>query len=321
MFGPLGQIVMLIALTSALRALGRLVGPRRSGLLMGLPSTTAVVLVGCGIERGLDEATLAAEACLAGLVAAAMFPVVFAWGIAAGWKLLRVVIAAVLSYLVIASGLWWLPALGPGGCVTGALVGVLLACRVAQRGDMKRPAEAPAELAAPRGRFRLVGTRGIVPVLYVAVIRTLRWLAGPGWSGRFITFPGGSLALLIATHMEEGPTTAVRLAAAMPSGSFATLAFLAAFRFTGPQFGLGCGTLAGYVAAVLALLLVGSLMRERERADERVQETTAWIAVCMNRAGRPGWLRIDPAMWDWFAPVRRPTAPRRFAPGLERLAG
>ena len=321
MIGPLGQIVMLIALTSALRALGRLVGPGRSGLLMGLPSTTAVVLVGCGIERGLGEATLAAEACLAGLVAAAMFPVVFARGIEAGWKLHRVVVVAVLSYLVIASGLWWLPALGPLGCVTGAVVGVLLACRVARRSDTQGSAEAPAVLRAPRGRFRLVGTRGVVPVVYVAVIRALRWFAGPGWSGRFITFPGGSLALLIATHVEEGPTTAIRLAAAMPGGSFATLAFLAAFRCTGPQFGLGWGTLAGYVAAIVALLSTGWLVRESEQAGERANVTTAWIAVRMNRAGRPGWLRIDPAMWDWFTPARRPTTPRRFAPGLECLAG
>ena len=320
MFGPLGQIIVLIGLTSGLRALGRWLGPQRSGLLMGLPSTTALVLLGCGLERGLDEATLAAEACLVGLVAAAMLPVVFVRAAAAGWPLPRAVGAAVLGYFLVASSLWWLPGLGPAGCVAGALVGVIVACRVASRSGPDR-SENAARRPKARARLRLVVTRGAVPALYVVVIRALRWLAGTSWSGRFITFPGGSLALLIATHVEEGPVTASRLAAAMPSGSFATLAFLAAFRFTGPQLGLAWGTLAGYLAALSALILVGSLVRTSRRGDESAAPSTAWIAVHMTLGGRSGSFRADPAVWRWFTPVRRPAVARQFAPRLECLVG
>ena len=41
MIGPLVQITVMVGLTHGFRALERLVGPRRSGLLMGLPSTTS----------------------------------------------------------------------------------------------------------------------------------------------------------------------------------------------------------------------------------------------------------------------------------------
>jgi hypothetical protein len=318
MFGPLGQIVMLIGLTSGLRALGRLVGPRRSGLLMGLPSTTALVLLGCGLEHGLDEATVAAEACLAGLVAAAMLPVAFARALEAGWRLSRAVVAAVGSYLTVALSLWWLPGLGPVGCVVAASLGVLVACRVAGRAAHEDHAERPSSRRSIGGCVRLLVTRGAVPAVYITVIRTLRWLAGAGSSGRFITFPGGSLALLIATHVEAGPATAGRLATAMPSGSVATLAFLAAFRFVGPRVGLGWGILFGYVAAVGTLTVVESIVSwDRGHAAH----TTSWIGVSRGLGGRPSWLRADPAVWRWFAPKRRPILRRRFAPGLECLAG
>ncbi len=81
MIAPLMQMAVLVAMTHGFRVAGRWVGPRRGGLLTGLPSTTALVLVGCGLERGVDEAVVAAEACLVGLVAAAaLFPLAYAEG-------------------------------------------------------------------------------------------------------------------------------------------------------------------------------------------------------------------------------------------------
>jgi hypothetical protein len=324
MFGPLGQIVMLIGLTSGLRALGRLVGPRRSGLLMGLPSTTALVLLGCGLERGLDEATVAAEACLGGLVAAATLPLAFGHAVEAGWRLPRAVGAAVLGYLLVALGLWWLPGLGAARCVAAATLGVVVVCRLARRHrrDNEVESEPPPPAGTAGARIRLIATRGGVPTIYVVVIRTLRWLAGPSWSGRFITFPGGSLALLIATHVEAGPATSRRLAAAMPTGSLATLAFLAVFRFAGPVIGLGWGTVVAYMAALTALVTIDSVIGPcRPAAGDAVRRSAHWIAVRMPRSGRVGFLRADAAAWGWFVRQRRPASVRQFAPRLECLAG
>src|SRR5439155_11050658 len=102
MSGPLGQITMLMVMTSALRALGRWAGPRRSGLLLGLPSTTAMALLGCALERGADEATGTAELCLAGLVAAAALPLAYGRATGAGWRAPGAAAAAVAGYAAVA---------------------------------------------------------------------------------------------------------------------------------------------------------------------------------------------------------------------------
>jgi hypothetical protein len=223
--------------------------------------------------------------------------------------------------VAVALGLWWLPGLGPAGCVVAATVGVVVVCRLAGRARSDDAPEPLAPRRTARAGVRRLATRGGVPALYVALIRTVRWLAGPGWSGRFITFPGGSLALLIATHVEAGPATSRRLAAAMPSGSFATLAFLAVFRFAGPPLGLGWGTVVAYTAALVVLVFVEVLVRPcLPAAGDAVSRTALWFAVRVALSGRVGSLRADPAASGWFTPARRPRSARRFAPGLECLA-
>ena len=46
------KCITLIAVIHGLRFLGRRIGPRASGLILGLPSSTAILLVLCGRERG-----------------------------------------------------------------------------------------------------------------------------------------------------------------------------------------------------------------------------------------------------------------------------
>lgn len=321
MLGPLGQIIMLIGLTSALRVLGRVVGPRRSGRLMGLPSTTAVVLLTCALERGLDEALLTAQVGLAGLVAAASFPVVFARSVGAGAGLARSIAAGIAGYLAVTLLLVWLPETGLAGCVAGSVLGVMAACVAGGRVDLEGASARPTEVWVMPWWWRLMLTRCGVPGLYVGVVRGLRWLAGPGWSGRFVTFPGGSVALLVATFIEEGPATAGRLASAMPGGSFATLAFLAVFRAAAPGRGLAAGMVLGYLAAI-AVLLVPDAMGRWGRWPRRVLvgRVSVWLALRATVGGSVRWLQADPFASTRFRSARRVGGSRRFAPRVECLA-
>ncbi len=84
MCGLLVKCAVLILMIHGFRALGRRVGPRYSGLMLGLPSTTAVMLLLCGCERGDAAATRMAEANLLGLVAAVALPLAYAAGRTAG---------------------------------------------------------------------------------------------------------------------------------------------------------------------------------------------------------------------------------------------
>ncbi len=332
MIGPLAQMVILVAMTHGFRALGGWVSPRRGGLLMGLPSTTALVLVGCGLEHGLDEATAAAEACLVGLVAAAALPLAYAAAAAAGWRAHLATAAAAAGYAVVSAGLFWVPKPGTAGCVILAAAGVAGACRLGAR--------VRAGGGGEKGQGRTLsaverfGCRTAVPAAYVLSVRALSALAGPGLAGRFITFPGGSLAVLVTTHLEAGPATACRMAAAMPTGGLVMLAFLTSFRFGCPGLGLGWGTTAAFATAAATLAVVGSLTGRKAEACANVTTPRKHRRPRVHAAhpggrcprshrdsSRGGRATLGRA-WAVGPQVRAPRPARsRFSPKVESLAG
>ena len=111
------KCVMLIALIHGLRILARRIGPRASGLILGLPSSTAVLLVLCGREKGSAEAIEMADASLLGLIAAVSLPLAYAHAVRRGWGLPAALAAAVAAYVVVAIGLGYLH---PGESVAAA---------------------------------------------------------------------------------------------------------------------------------------------------------------------------------------------------------
>ena len=335
MIGPFVQIALLVGMTHLVRALTRMVGPRRGGLLMGIPTTTALVLVGSGVEHGLDDAMGAAEACLAGLVAASALPVVYARAAAAGWRSPASGSAAIAVYGLVSAGLWWLPGVGPTGCAAVAGAGVFLACHLAGRsraacegGTGPRPAAGAAENPCPWA----AACRSAVPTVYAVTIGGLRAVAGSSCVGRFLTFPGTSLAVLVTTHLESGPTSACRLAAAMPAGGLGMLAFLTVFRFGCPRLGLGWGTAIGYAAALAVLAAVGTSSGPRGSACEPARANVPARPGSRRRArmvarGRQTTLRRDPAASRTRRPRVVPTRGRRsgrrrrgFSPRVECLS-
>ena len=106
------KCAVLIVMIHGFRVFGRLAGPRWSALVLGLPSTTAIVLVFCGCERGSAAATEMAESSLLGLAAAVALPLAYAQTVRLGWRLPAALAAAVAGYLVVASTLGCLPPVG-----------------------------------------------------------------------------------------------------------------------------------------------------------------------------------------------------------------
>jgi hypothetical protein len=278
MGGALEKVALSIAMTHGVRVLGRLLGPRRGALVLGLPSSTALVLVCCGLERGLDDAAGMAEASLLGLAAACALPLVFARALSAGWRLPWAPLAAVGGYLTLAAALRGLPALGlPGGGIV-ALTAVLTACRWAPRIAM------PDEPRSARGptRCRAMVVRTVVPAVCVMLIMAIRDAAGTRWAGLLSTFPGLSLALLVVAHIESGPALACQLALALPPGNLGMIAFLTLFRLGCPRLGLAGATACGYLGAMAAILAVDGTLH-RGGGPRRVQ--LAWSRIVA------GWTR------------------------------
>ena len=91
------KCVTLIAVIHGLRILGRRIGPRASGLILGLPSSTAILLVLCGRERGSAVAVEMADASLLGLIAAVSLPMAYAQAVRRGWGLPAALTAAIAA--------------------------------------------------------------------------------------------------------------------------------------------------------------------------------------------------------------------------------
>lgn len=321
MGGLIVQVMMPVVLTHGFRWLGRRVGPRRGALLLGLPTTSAVVLYGFGAERGPVEALGAAEASLLGLVAAALTPVVYARFSRSGWGLPGVPIAAAIGYLLVATALGGLSGSGPAVAVGVASLGLALAVCLANR-DEDSPVDVEIEniekMNRNRWRWGLLAIRTVVPVVMALGVRVLRDLGGPSAAGLFLTFPATSLSLLITTQIEGGPVAARSLARAMPPGALGMAAFLSMFLVLTPTFGSLVATLFGYLAALGALGIA-------EACASR--NLSALVLRTRRRILRRVKIVIQSLIHDWEELARwcrggvRPHRSTRFSPLVEALAG
>ena len=317
MYGLLVQIAILVAMTHALRALGHVAGARRCGLILGLPSSTALMLLYCGHEYGVGEAMAAAESSLLGLVAAATLPLAYARAIRVAPRPLLAPAAAIAEYVAVAAVFHFLPDAGAAARVGLSIAGVLVACYLARRLRIARGEPRPS--TGSWLRHLALGT--MVPGALLVTIRIVRAVGGASWAGLFTTFPAMSLAVLVATHLEAGPAAVCRMAKAMPPGNLITLMFLAAFRLAGHRIGLGWGTACGYAIALATLLVLEGLGRSLEIESHRGERTSPRLAATLTKGGvSPVVAQAIHAGWSGCPePIdrRRRRCGRRFAPRIE----
>ena len=160
--------------------------------------------------------------------------------------------AAVAGYLVVASTLGCLPAVGVPPRLGIALFAILSAVLLGGRLPIPEENRAGASLST----FQAMAVRTAIPATYVLVLGIVERMAGPGWAGLVSTFPSMSLVVLAVTHLEAGPAEASRIAKVLPVGNSSTLAFLAAFHFATTKHRPGrrdARRLRGRVAALLVI--------------------------------------------------------------------
>jgi hypothetical protein len=311
------KCVVLIAVVHGLRAVGRRIGPRASGLILGLPSSTAIILFLCGLERGCSAAAEMAEASLLGLVAAVALPLAYARAVGRGWRLPGSIAASIAGYFAVALGLGYLRPAAACECLGISLGAILFASYLAGRIDIAT--ETPAGYGRSVRWSALVRTA--IPAAYVLVVGIAGSAASPSCAGLVSTFPSMSTVLLIVTHLEAGPAEASRIAKALPLANLSTAAFLAVFRFGCPVLGLGWGTFCGYAAALINLAMIerapgcGGLRKLLRARPRRRPGILPAADHCRLRAG----IRIDtrsaPISFGRYRPSRR----RGFAPRIEVL--
>lgn len=309
----------LIAVIHLLRLFGRRAGPRASGLILGLPSSSVLLLVLCARENGTGSAVEMADASLLGLVAAVALPMAYAKAVGRGWRLPSALMAAVAAYAAVASSLGLIHPAGPAHRLVIAFGSILAASVLAIR--IGGPAEVPPR-RAPSSRWAAV-LRTIIPVAYVVTVGVVTGFASPRWAGLVSTFPSMSTVVLAVTHLEEGAAPASRIARALPPANLSTAAFLTAFRFGCPTLGLASGVLCGYLAALINLAAIEGLVRTIGLRRLHVALIRVWRPP--DRIAGPAWRRICPGPRGWIRsgprhPARfRAPHRRHFAPRLEML--
>ena len=325
MCGLVVKCAALIVMIHAFRLLGRLAGPRWSALALGLPSTTAIVLVVSGCERGIAAATEMAGSSLLGLAAAVALPLAYAQAVRLGRRLPGALVTAVSGYLVVAATLGCLPAPGVLPRLGIALFAIASAAFCMRR--LPIPEENHTGATLPP--WQAIGVRTTIPAIYVVVFASVERIAGPGWAGLVSTFPSMSLVVLAVTHLEAGSAEASRIARVLPLGNSSTLAFLAAFHIMSVKIGLAGAIIAGYAAAVTALLLI--------EWNERIRKLVVLVAAQATDLGRsqivPAWETIQAECRQvafilsthrhrspHYLVHRRPRRRGRFAPRFETLA-
>src|SRR5262245_5152875 len=191
MSGIATQLVVLIVMTHGLRALGQWSGPRRGGILLGLPSTTAIILCGTSLEHDLDESLQLAESGLLGLVATVSVPLIYTLAAASTWGLFMAPCAAIAGYLAVATALSPLLEVGPPCAAGAAALGVLAAIYVVDRtGDLAPSCRgAGRDHLSPWGKVVL---RTLIPVACLLGIYGARSIAGPEKVGLLLPFPATS---------------------------------------------------------------------------------------------------------------------------------
>jgi hypothetical protein len=309
------MVAALVGLTHGLRVLGRLVGPYRSGILLGLPSTTAVILLGVGRAHGPVAASELADASLLGLVGTVALPMTYAWAIGSGTRWGSAIVLSVAAYLAITLGVRGLGLADVGDRLAVSTIAVLAACSWAARLQPETRPPRRRRRSGPGAPHLLIRT--LVPVACLGSITLLRKTMGVEWAGLFGTFPGLSLTLLVVTHLESGAAEARKFARGLPPGNLAMVAFLAVFRFVSRDHGLSWGASAAYGAALMTLSLVEFLNRWGFPALSQVFR----LLVERLRDSR-GFAATRSALWGRFPPPspRRHPGISSYLPGVEALA-
>jgi hypothetical protein len=239
-------------LIGAVTLAGRRWGALVSGLLIGLPLTSAPISFILACEYGLDFASRSAVGSLAGQMANCLFCLSYiGLSRSCGWLLsslgaLAAFFLATFALNLVAWELW--PAFGV------LLAVILLAAQLAPRHRLP-----PQPLVLPRWDLpaRILTATGLVTLL-TTVANTL----GPQLSGLLSPFPAFSVIFAAFTHAQQDARSAANLLRGVIIGSGSYAAFFVIVGAVLPSLGIGASYLLASLVAMTISSVVYRLTRE-----------------------------------------------------------
>lgn len=229
-------------------------GSKIGGLVGNLPSTIVVSFIFITLTQGLSFTTRAAQAVPVGMSIDTGFMLLFVLGARA--NLAAAVTASLAGWFSMA---FCASRLGLPSWHVGSLLCVgssILVFLIMDRGLKLRSHSARrTEYSALQVVARMVFAGTVVAVSVIVAS-----FAGPYWTGLFSTFPAVMMSTLVILHLVQGRAFSSATAKILTLSAPNILGFALVASIVYPRAGLLAGTIAGYAAAALVVIVLRPLV-------------------------------------------------------------
>jgi hypothetical protein len=254
------KILASVLIVVVLSLIAERAGPRVAGIASGFPLGTAISLYFIGLEIGPAFAARSAVFTAAGLAATLMFVAGYLLGLRLAGERRRVpsLLVAIPPALAAYGLAAWLLSLIPiniFGAGLMAFASILLADRY-----FRTIPDTPLEESV-RLSFRATLLRAVFAAMVILAITTAARALGPGWAGLFSAFPITMLPLLAIIQFTYQPAHVRTIIKNIPRGLGALLIYTLVVAVSYARYGIGWGTVLGYLAATLYLVWLQHLKR------------------------------------------------------------
>lgn len=252
---PVVKVLVSILVVVLLSLIAERAGPRVAGIASGYPLGAAISLFFIGIEIGPAFAARGAIYTAAGLSATVAFVGGYLLGLKAAEGRRRLpalglaLLPALAAYGLAAWGLSVIPISG-GSAPVIAIMSMVLAGRVFRT--------IPDAAIHETIHLEVAGTllRALFAALVILVITTAARMVGPEWAGLFSAFPITMLPLLVIIQYTYQPAHVRTIIKNVPRGLGSLLTYALVVAATYTDLGIAWGTLLGYLAATLYLVML-----------------------------------------------------------------
>jgi hypothetical protein len=258
------KIMVSVLIVVSLSLIAERAGPRAAGIISGYPLGAAISLFFIGWEIGPGFASESAMFTMAGLSALVAFVGGYLIGvdvIKTDNRLAGVALATMVACLTYFATAWVLSRFRING-VNAPLIAVI--CLVLSARMFRNIPDVKIQQAAGFS-FKITLIRAGFAALAILAITTSAQAVGARWAGLFSSFPITLFPLLVIIHYTYQAEHVRTIIKNVPRGLGALLIYLFVVAKIYPGPGLFIGTVLGYLAATIYLMILeyGRLLRPR----------------------------------------------------------
>ena len=253
----IAKIAVTMAAVVGLSLIAEHLSVRLAGVLAGYPHGIAIVLYFIGVEQGVDFAAAASIYAIGGLGANVLLAYVyFRLCQTSGLKNVLVAaggsLAAFLSLAAIINKLEVNQLFAT--LITFVMIGLVAVM-------MRRAVNVKVSKNVGISHLDVLMRALLATFIVLAITGTAKAI-GPDWSGLLAGFPVVTFPLLLIIHFHYGRPPIATMVKNYPYGLISLVVFTVTVSLAFPAFGMNWGTLIGFAAATLYLVVLAPLVRK-----------------------------------------------------------